>query len=183
MKTFPLVLRLKVIIMKNIILTTVFLSSMVGCANTDPALIPIKPTELEVSTYTYLDLDTDKAELWSRARNYIATIYGDSKSVLRVEDKEEGLLVGKGLTSWKMHPDRFSVYCHSEYQIRFLAKDNKARLQLELLEGTPSVSRCVAWTLPSGYGHEQIKAEFLGISKGLEQALRGAGEIDAMDDF
>jgi len=169
--------------MNKIIFSALLASSMVGCATTDPAQLPVNSADIVPSTFTYLELKSGKDELWMRARNYIATVYGDSKSVLRVEDKAEGVLVGKGLVSWKMLPSSLSPICHSEYQIRFVAKNQKARLQLELLEGTPVASKCSAWTLPSGYGYEQVEAEFKVISQGLENALGGTGKIDSMSDF
>jgi hypothetical protein len=74
--------------MKNIILSLIITLALVGCV-TDPnspyAMIPL--SEVEAQTYTYTELNGNKSELWKKARNYIATVYGDSKSVFRVEDE------------------------------------------------------------------------------------------------
>lgn len=124
-----------------------------GCAtNPNSPDYPISQSDVQAQTYTYVGLDGSKGELWKKARNYIATSYGDSKAVLRVEDENSGTLIGKGIIKWKMLTSSLSPYCYSEYDIRFVSKDNKARLQLELLAGVPSMSECVAWTLPSKYG-------------------------------
>lgn len=155
-----------------------------GCA-TDPSSpnYPISQSEIQAQTYTYLNLKGNKTELWKSARNYIATAYGDNKAVLRVEDESEGTLIGKGIIKWKMMDVSLSPYCYSEYDIRFIAKDNKARLQLELLPGVPSISECVAWELPSKYGYDQILSDFSMISKQFESNLSGEGKLETMSDF
>lgn len=155
-----------------------------GCAtNPNSPDYPISQSNVQAETFTYINLDSDKAELWKRARNYIATAYGDSKAVLRVEDESSGTLMGKGLIRWKMLTSSLSPYCYSEYDIRFVAKDSKARLQLELLPGVPAISECSAWSLPSKYGYEQILSSFATMSEQLEASLRGEGKLDAMSDF
>lgn len=155
-----------------------------GCA-TDPSSpdYPISQSDVHAQTYTYVDLDGSKDELWKKARNYIASAYGDSKAVLRVEDENSGTLIGKGIIKWKMLTSSLSPYCYSEYDIRFVSKDNKARLQLELLAGVPSISECVAWPLPSKYGYQQITDKFLQISSELEISLRGKGKLESINDF
>jgi hypothetical protein len=153
-----------------------------GCQST-PDERPISKEQLEVKTYTYVDLGESKDELWLRARNYLASTYVNSQTINRVSDKDEGVWIGKALTKWKMLDMSFSPYCLSDYQIRFVAKDNKARLQLELLDTTPPLSECQGWSLPSGYGYKQIMEEFDDISLGLESALRGKSSLEDMKDF
>jgi hypothetical protein len=168
--------------MKKIIIFFTAALLIQGCVST-PENTPIKKDQLEVKTYTYTDLDGTKELLWKRANNYLASTYNNSKAILRVSDIEQGTLIGKGSYRWKMLDSYGSPYCLSEYQIRFIAKDQKARLQLELLEGAPPLSKCIAWTLPSGYGYSQIMNEFDDISEGLENALRGSGKLESMSDF
>ncbi len=170
--------------MKNYLVISTITLGLLGCAtNPNSPDYPISNTDIQPQTYTYVNLQTDKTELWKKARNYIATAYGDSKAVLRVEDESSGTLTGKGIIRWKMLTSTFSPYCYSEYEIRFVAKDNKARLQLELLPGVPAISECLAWSLPSKYGYEQILSSFLTMSGQLESNLRGEGKIDAMNNF
>lgn len=153
-----------------------------GCQST-PDDRPISKEQLEVKTYTYVDLSASKETLWLRARDYLASTYVDSKTINRVSDKDEGIWIGYASTRWKMLDTTFTQNCLSDYQIRFVAKDNKARLQLELLDATPPLSMCRGWSLPSGYGYKQIMAEFDQISRGLEHALRGQSKLDDMKDF
>lgn len=102
---------------------------------------------------------------------------------MRVEDESEGSLIGKGLVQWKMIDSAISPYCYSSYDIRFLAKDGKARLQLELLSGVPAGSECVAWTLPSKYGYDQILVKFGLMAKTFETILRSEDSIGGINDF
>lgn len=153
-----------------------------GCTSS-PENNPITKKQLEVKTYTYTNLKGDKNQLWLKARNYLASTYNNSKSIQRVSDEERGTFIGKGAFKWKLLDQFGSPYCLSDYQIRFIAKDNKARLQLELLEGVPPLSKCTGWPLPSGFGYQQIMTEFNNISIGLEKALRGEGKIESMNDF
>lgn len=170
--------------MKKLLISFSICSALLGCA-TDPNSpdYPISQSDVRAETFTYIDLGSDKTELWKKARNYIATAYGNSNAVLRVEDESSGTLIGKGLVQWKMLTTPLSPYCYSEYDIRFVAKDSKARLQLELLPGVPAISECSAWSLPSKYGYEQILSSFSTMSEQLESSLRGEGKLDAMKNF
>ncbi|EOX1508754.1 DUF4468 domain-containing protein [Vibrio cholerae] len=136
----------------------------------DSVNYPISQSDIQPQTYTFLDLKGDKGELRKKARNHIATVYGDSKEVMRVEDESEGSLIGKGLVQWKIIDSAISPYCYSSYDIRFLAKDGRARLQLELLPGVPAGSECVAWTLPSKYGCDQVLTKFGLMAKNSKPA-------------
>jgi hypothetical protein len=170
--------------MEKILLGLFLALALHGCAtNPNSPNYPISQSDVQAQTYTYIDLDDGKEELWTKARNYIATAYGNSNAVLRVEDEKSGTLIGKGMIKWKMLTSSISPYCYSEYDIRFVAKDNKARLQLELLAGVPSISECVAWTLPSKYGYQQITDKFSQMSSQLASSLRGKGKLEAMNDF
>ena len=170
--------------MKNKFLLCCLILSIQGCS-TDPNSpnYPISQVEVKPQTYTYLNLTDNKSDLWKKARNYIASAFGNSKAVLRVEDDADGTLIGKGLIQWKMLDNALSPFCYSNYDIRFVAKENKARLQLELLPGVPAGSECVAWQLPSRYGYNQILMKFSDISSQLENSLRGEGKIESMSDF
>jgi hypothetical protein len=171
--------------MKNILLSLIITLILAGCA-TDPnspyAMIPA--SEIEAQTYTYTELKGNKIELWKKARNYIATVYGDSKTVFRVEDEADGVLLGKGVIDWSMGDGSLSLgvknYCSSEYDIRLVAKDNKAQLQLKI---SRTILKCKNWVTPSRYGYGEILKEFARISEGMEASLRGEDQHKSMYDF
>jgi hypothetical protein len=137
---------------------------VVGCAGMAPASKDVQRT----FTYDYSAADVSREELWVRARDYFATTFGDSRSVLRVQDKEETTLIGKGVASWKLIG---SERCFNDYHLKFMSKDGRARLELELIEGVPSYSTCSGWPWPSQSGYEEIVSGFESFSAGLGGAL------------
>lgn len=119
-------------------------------------------------------------KLWRNARDYFAGVYGDSRSVFRVMDENDGTLIGRGLAPWKIPG---GSECSTEYHIRFAAKDNKARVQFELIEGVPPTSPCSGWPLPSQDGYDSIKRSFAMTAKEVEGALKGGGGKNKFKDF
>ncbi|MGY0616774.1 DUF4468 domain-containing protein [Vibrio sp. FJH11] len=167
---------------KTLVTIAVLLPALQGCVST-PEAEPMKHEEVSAVTYDYTINNTEKSTLWMRARGHFATVYGDSRSVIRLEDEDEGLIIGKGAVNWNIYGGALNLTCSSEYNIRFMAKDNKARLQLELINGVPTYSRCNGWPLPSRYGYNQILSSYKDLSMGLESALNGKGKIEAFSDF
>ena len=155
--------------MKKIFLITLLLASFIlyGCAGG-----MVSQNVQREFTYDYAINGKTKIELWKNARNYFAESYGDSRAVFRIMDEQDGTIIGKGLIGWKLIA---TERCHTEYHVRFAAKDNKARLQFELIEGAPPLSKCFGWPRPSENGYEEIVMQFNATSKELKNALMGAG--------
>ena len=123
--------------------------------------------------------------LFARARDYMATAYGDSRSVIRVQDENEAVIIGKGAVTWRMLPNNsLSGSCSTEYNIRFIAKDEKARLQVELIYGAPVYSSCINWKAPSPAAYRyDVLPSFDQLSKDLGSALKGLGAGNSFKDF
>ena len=68
--------------MKKIIIGLIVSLVLAGCI-VEP--MPLTSKQLNFQ-YDYRVEGVKKVELWKRARNHIATIFGDSKSVIRVAD-------------------------------------------------------------------------------------------------
>ena len=141
---------------------------LTGCASGFSEIVPADKTSKRIFTYDYVVEGASKDVLWTRARDYFAKSFGDSRSVLRVQDKESSTLIGKGAESWNL----LSNICASEYDLQFMSKEGRARLQLEIIEGVPSYSSCKGWPWPSQSGYETIVSSFGALSSGLETALR-----------
>ena len=139
-----------------------------GCASMSPASKDVQKT----FTYDYEVESLDKEELWVRARNFFAEEYGDSRSVLRVQDREESTLIGRAIESWYLSSLGMKTECLSEYNVRFQSKEGRARLKLELMEGVPALSDCTGWPWPTKNGYDSIVASFEQISQRLEEALK-----------
>lgn len=172
--------------MKNTGLLALLVPVLIGGC----AIEPMKPEDKMITkdvvapiTYDYVVEGSSKADLFQRARDYFATSFGDSRSVIRVQDETEGLILGKAGAGWDISSPYIVLTCHSEYDVRFMAKEGKARLQLELQAGAPSYSKCSGWQYPSVSGYEKIKGDFKAFSESLGQALEGKGKSQAFRDF
>lgn len=142
-------------------------ASLTACSSTGMSIKQADKNAQSIFTYDYEQSGLSKEELWTKARDHFAKVYGDSNSVLKVQDKENATLIGKGAASWTMMTYR----CVSQYSFQFMAKDGKARLQLELLYGAPTFSPCPGWDWPSETGYTEITSHFNSISLALQKAL------------
>lgn len=75
-----------------------------------------------------------------------------------------------------------SVPCASNYNLIFIAKDGKARLQLSLLEGVVLPASC-GWHLPPKRDYAQIVQSFNNASESLGNALDNKSSIDRLKNF
>lgn len=148
---------------------------LAGCAGMSPA----RNDAQSEFTFDYQIQDKSKDELWKSARDYFAGAYGDSRSVFRVMDQDDGTIIGKGSASWMLLTNQ----CLTDYHIRFAAKDDKARLQFEIIRGAPALSQCQGWAWPTESGYKQIVNSFNAVSAGIESALNGNGDASSFKDF
>lgn len=160
------------------------MAALAGCAITIPAdRMPIT-TEQREFIYEYAAPGKSQTDLFRDARNYLAMSYGDSKEVSRVEDEAQGTIIGKAIAPWSLSTDSALIPfipCASNYNIIFVAKEHKARLQLTLVDGV-AMSSC-QWTSPPKRDYPQIVKQFNGISAGLESAINGQSAVDRLKNF
>ena len=157
------------------IITTIGFLTLTACS----AVTPMDESAPTTFTYDYKKLDASKSELFNRARNFLATNYGDTNEVLRVVDESEGIIIGRGSSPWNIMTNR----CNTTHNVKFAAKENRARLQFELVSGAPAYSDCQGWAMPTEQGYKKIKADFDNFSERLEQALKGQGVDSSFSDF
>jgi hypothetical protein len=134
-------------------------------------------------TYDFSIPGKSQAELWRNARDFFAGAYGDSRSVFRVMDEKDGTIIGKGIASYEVGLPGAYTQCLTEYHIRFASKNEKARLQYELIYGVPALSPCYGRPWPTEDGYFQIVAGFRVSADKMEAALKGGGAIDKLKDF
>lgn len=167
------------------VLTLASLLAVAGCAVTaPPGAYPITDEKREF-TFDYAVPGKSQQELYRSARNYLATAYVDSRAVTRVEDEGQGTIIGKGVAPWNMTIDSSlipSMPCSSNYDVIFIAKEGRARLQLTLKEGAAQPATC-NWPLPPKRDYPQIVNQFNSMSAGLEKALNGQGAVDKLRNF
>jgi len=158
----------------------IFLAAMIlmtGCT----ALGPIDSTFRRVFTYDYQVPDKSKSDLYTAAVNFIAINYNDSNSVLRVTDKENGLIIGKGMSIWH----EYGTDRQTPHDIKFAAKNGRARLEITIA-GTAratSVGGVYVWPLPSPSGYNQMVNQFDALAKSLESELKDNSDLSKFNDF
>jgi hypothetical protein len=166
-------------------LMVVCLTGLAGCASmVPPDMTPIT-TEQREFTFDFTVPGKSQTELYRSARDYLATAYRDSRAVTRVDDESQGTIIGKGVAPWSFTTSSTmipSMPCSSYYDVIFIAKEGRARLQLTLKEGMPNPSVC-GWSLPPKRDYPQIVGQFLTMSGQLESALNGRGVVDKVRNF
>lgn len=170
--------------MKKIVLAAVAVSVLAGCVTVSPGQMPIT-TEQREFIFEYAAPTKSKKELFAAARNYFAVSYGNSKEVSRLEDEEQGTIIGKAIANWNLTVDGLllkSMPCASNYSIIYVAKEGKARLQLAITEGVAYPMTC-GWSLPPKRDYPQIVEHFKRISEGLENSIEGNSAVDKLKNF
>lgn len=109
--------------MKKVLTAMAVASVLPGCVSI-PEAESISYEKITPVTYDYTIKDTSRSTLWQRARSHFATVYGDSRSVIRLEDEGEGLIIGKGAVSWHVYKNIVNPICSSEYNIRFMCTNS-----------------------------------------------------------
>lgn len=148
-----------------------------GCQS----LGPIKPETKRVFTYDFQIPDKTKQEIYNAAFTFIAMSYGDSNRVLKITDKESGLIAGKGISVWS----EIGTNRHTPHEFKFMAKTGRARLQLSI-PGTAQASSAggvYLWPLPTPGGYEQIVQQFNSFSQQLDSELKGNTKSSSFSDF
>lgn len=164
----------------------IFATILGGCAapGIPPSQAPITDEKREF-TFDYSVPGKSQQDLYRSARNYLATAYVDSRAVARVEDESQGTIIGKGVVNWNYRTDESLlpiVPCSSSYDVIFVAKEGRARLQLTFKEGAASITSCNI-SLPPKRDYPQIVKQFDAIAAGMGQALNGQGVVDKVRNF
>lgn len=76
------------------------------------------------------NINASKDEIYLRAKNYFVSTYSDSRKVIKIDDKEQGVIVGEGYynTFWKCYRLMEDLIWSASHTIRVDVKDNRARI-------------------------------------------------------
>jgi hypothetical protein len=88
--------------------------------------MPLAPVE-DRSVQKVHDIDLAKNEIYDRSLDWIARTFFDSKEVIELKDKDNGKIIGKGLTSFRGKVGWFSADIPCRFTLIVEAKDNKYR--------------------------------------------------------
>jgi hypothetical protein len=92
-------------------------------------MLPVNAETGQVSYSSVQDVKNDKLALFKNAQTWVATTFGDYKSVVQFEDKEAGKLILKGQSPLKsILQDRI------RFKVAIDVKDNKYRVVIDDLE-------------------------------------------------
>jgi hypothetical protein len=112
-----------------------------------------------------------KDDIYNRVLNYFIYNYGSGKSVIQTQDKENGLIVGKGLyNDVHIGISIVTTYIDAWHIVRVDIKDGKARIILTLTEYDKKVT---GGNTPPSYSTMKIEQEFPINEKGMFKTVNG----------
>ena len=100
---------------------------IIGCA----AMTKVDLPKEDLMVQRVLEVELNQAEIYARSLEWMAKTFVDSKEVVEVKDRENGRIIGKGLTSFT----NVIVKIPCRYTITIEAKDGKARVTMENFVG------------------------------------------------
>ena len=136
--------------MKKVIyflLTAIVFISWVGCASYDTYNKALPPEELKVQRI--IEVNKPKDELYKLSNEWLAKTFKSSKAVIQYQDKEEGVIVGKGFTS-VMYLGPLDTWFTMTIEI----KENRMRITFDDLYITSSSA---TMRIETEYQMQQIK--------------------------
>lgn len=147
------------------IIACLILATLSGCAGME--MVDEENYKREY-VFDYTVPGKNKSDIFKAARDSLAMSYGDSNKVFRVLDENDGTIIGKGIARCQLAPV-LNAICDYDYNIKFMSKDNRGRLQLTI-GGVANPQNC-NWDRPSAYGSEQISKQMNEIGGLLDKAL------------
>jgi len=110
-----------------------------------------------------------KEEIFNRALNYFTYNYVSGKSVIQTQDKENGLIVGKGIyNNVHIGISLLTTYVDAYHILRVDVKDGKARIIVTLTEYE---KKLVGGNTPPAYSTTQVSQEFPINPNGLSKTV------------
>lgn len=116
-------------IMKKIMYYFVFVFSSIllaSCATNPVPVVVVVPIE-DRSMEKVREINLTKDEIYDSALEWIAQTFVDSKAVIELKDKDNGKIIGKGMTSFTSSNRLASSNIPCRFTLIVEAKDNKYR--------------------------------------------------------
>lgn len=117
------------------------------------------PTKDGKVFYEHVDTAADgtAAQLYDKAKIWLANIFNDSKEVIQVDNKESHTIIGKGLFQFTQTMTPYNV----RFTFQISTKDNRSRIQLYDImteQGTMRIKRTAEkWNEVNGSGNIKRK--------------------------
>lgn len=119
--------------MKHLLLITLIAFSLLVKAQDEPLIYKTFPSKDGDIHYQQIfdSLKFDKTELYNRSRIFLVETFNSSKAVIEYESKEEGIIMGKGLSKiYFQYSNLFGFTTFVHYTIKIRVKDNKAAIDI-----------------------------------------------------
>lgn len=88
--------------------------------------MPVAPVE-DLSLQRVHDMDLTRNEIYDLSLEWMAKTFFDTREVIELKDKENGKVIGKGLTSFRGKVGWFSADVPCRFTLIVEAKDNRYR--------------------------------------------------------
>jgi len=157
------------IIMNKIMLYSVCILSVSVFASCASA--PIAPIE-DRSMQKVHDIDLTKNEIYDMSLEWMARTFFDNKEVIEIKDKENGKIIGKGITTFKGKIGWFSANIPCRFTLIVEAKDNKYRTTYNNLVGLYGENQSRPEPLEQKEYVDAVKAKLAVIDDGLYRYLK-----------
>lgn len=118
--------------LKACLLLFLSLTTLASCAQW--AIPPESPIE-ERSLQKVHEIKLSKNEIYDRALEWMAQTFVDSKAVIELKDKENGKIIGKGMSSFNVDSGLILVPIPCRFTLILEAKDNKYRTTYDNFTG------------------------------------------------
>lgn len=135
------------------------------------ASAPIAPIE-DRSMQKVHDVDLTKNEIYDISLEWMARTFFDKKEVIEIKDKDNGKIIGKGITMFKGKIGWFSANIPCRFSLIIEAKDNKYRTTYNNFVGLYGESQTRPEPLEKKEYVEAVKAKLADIDDDLYSYLK-----------
>ena len=135
------------------------------------ASAPIAPIE-DRSMRKVHDVDLTKNEIYDMSLEWMARTFFDNKEVIELQDKDNGKIIGKGITTFKGKIGWFSANIPCRFTLIVEAKDNKYRTTYNNLVGLYGENQSRPEPLEQKEYVDAVKAKLAVIDDGLHDYLK-----------
>ena len=140
------------------------------------ASVPIAPIE-DRSMQKVHDIDLTKNEIYDISLEWMARTFFDNKEVIEIKDKDNGKIIGKGITTFKGKIGWFSANIPCRFTLIVEAKDNKYRTTYNNLVGLYGENQTRPEPLEQKEYVDAVMAKLAVIDDGLYSYLKKSNRI------
>ena len=115
--------------MKNLILILVILTTNMISAQLSEKF-PKDDNGNVVHTKIVTLENKSKDQLYILAKMYFAETFKSANDVIQLDDKENGVILGKGITNFMVKSGKYNFNCKMSFTMKVSIKDNKCKLEV-----------------------------------------------------